>query len=114
MDMKPEVKKINVTQMLITLALVGILGCLLGLYIYYGMNQARQTTPVAEVPVPVVMDPNESRRQEIIAALKNQPAPADSFENRVIINSLKQNQTTNDSEATQLKQQEIIKALQQN
>ena len=114
--MKPEVKNGNVAQILITLTLVGILVCLLGLYIYYGMNQARVSAPVAEVTVPEAapVDIEDARRQEIIEALKNQPIATSSIDRRVIINSLKQDPVETNTEETEKKRQEIVNALQNN
>ena len=115
MEMKPEVKKINAAQILITVTLIGILMSLLGLYIYYGMYQARQTVQIEEVVVPAAeLDPDEARRKEIIEALNNQPSTVNELEKRVIINSLKQSPVEVDSKESENERTEIINALQQN
>lgn len=117
--MKPEVRGTNHAQILITIALLGILLSILALYIYYGMYQARQIQPVAEVPVPEVVEANpnafdDARQKEIIEALSKQPIEADAAETQAIIDSLTQNPVEPDSAETERKRAEIIKALQQN
>lgn len=116
MEMKPEVKTTNVAQVLITFALLGILVSILALYIYYGMYQARQITPVVEITpeaMPVITI-EDSRQKELIEALSRQPIEADPEQTRKIINSLSQNPVEPDSVETEQKRAEIIKALQQN
>ena len=110
--MKPEVKKINAAQILITVTLIGILMSLLGLYIYYGMYQARQVAQVEQLPTPEVIDPYEAERKEIIEALRNEPIITNESEKRVIINSLKQNPIEGNSEEREKERAEIINALQ--
>ena len=119
MEMKPEIRVTNHAQILITLALLGILVSILALYIYYGMYQARQIQPVAEVSVPAVAetDPNafdDTRRKEIIEALSKQPIEVDPEQTQEIINSLSQNPVEPVTAETERKRAEIIKALQQN
>ena len=114
MEMKPEVKKINAAQILITLTLVGLLISLLGLYIYYGMYQARQVAPVAEVVTPVALDPDDARRQEIIAALQNKSEATVGLDTRVIVNGLKQDPAEAETAESEKKRAAIIDALHQN
>ncbi|MES2966458.1 MAG: hypothetical protein V4668_01570 [Patescibacteria group bacterium] len=116
MEMKPEIKRTNLTQIVITIALLGILVAILALYIYYGMYQARQIATVPEVvPEPAVAtSEEEARRNEIIEALNNQPIPLEEDQQREIINSLQQDPVEADTAESEQKRAEIIKALQQN
>lgn len=113
--MKPEVKNINVAQVLITIALLVVLFSLLSLYIYYGMYQARQVAvPVVEEPTPVAVDSDEARRQEIINALEKESVPPDDANRRVIIKSLEQESVEVSTPEDEARRAEIIKALEQN
>lgn len=114
--MKPEIKRTNLAQVVITIALLGILGAILGLYIYYGMYQARQIAPVTEVmPEPsVATSEEEARRNEIIEALNKQPIPLQEDQQQEIINSLQNEPIQADTAESEQKRAEIIRALQQN
>ena len=101
-------------QYLITFLLLAVLGAMVGGYIYYGMNLAKNAE-VPEVKVDEISesDAEKAKRTEIIEALSHESVEINEDQKQAIIDGL-ENPTPAPTAVSDAERMETINALNQN